>query len=147
MRIEMIMSAPGRQATVLDWFVHQDDEGWFLFINDIGDRIRSVAVEVSVDPMASPVAAVAELWPAARALDVGFDLGGTSPAHIQSEIRVKAPDRRFWYQASTWIWQDSRVVAYRSHPTIDSRAMSVPDAPPEALAQTCFDFAAALETQ
>ena len=147
MRVEMIMSGRGNLTTVLDWFVHRDEEGWFLTISDIGDRIRSVAVEVSADPRISPVAAVAELWHVARTLDIGFDLGGTGPAHIQSEIRVKAANRLFWYQASTWIWQDSRVVAYRSHPTICSRATSVPDAPPEEIAESCFDFAATLEMQ
>lgn len=147
MRVEMLMSRHGDTTTALDWFVHRSEGGWFLTINEGRDRIRSVAVDMSADPVTHPAAAVAELWPIVRAQEVGFDSDATAPAYIQSEIRVMSVERRFWCQASAWIWQYARVVVYCSHPAIRTRAMSVPDAPAGELAQACFDFAFAFETE
>ncbi|ANB72070.1 hypothetical protein AYM40_06565 [Paraburkholderia phytofirmans OLGA172] len=147
MRVELRMSGPENLAVVLHWFVHRDEAGWILTISDVGDRIRSVPVEVYVDPITNPVAAAAELWPVMRTLGIGLDFACAGPRHLQSEIRVKDAARLFWSQATTWIWQDSRAVAYRSHPTIRRRTMSIPLAPPEELAQACYDFDAAFATQ
>ncbi|WP_250481720.1 hypothetical protein [Caballeronia sp. NCTM5] len=145
MRIEMVMLGRDDTTTLLDWFVHREEGKWFLTINEARDRIRSATLDVTADPIEHPAATVAKLWPLVSAQAFEFDCGGPVPLYLQAEIRVMSPAREFWHQASAWIWQDARVLAYRSHPSVISRAMCVADASVGELSQTCFDFAFVLE--
>jgi hypothetical protein len=146
LRVEMMMSRRGTLATVLDWYVHCDEKGaWYLTVSDVGDRIFSVRIDSPANIATEPATAVARLWPIVRAEEARFEFGDMVPTHLQAEVRVQCDEHRFWLQASTWIWQDGRVVAYRSHPTVVRKAMPLSDGPPTEIAQSCFEFAATLE--
>ncbi|KXV09516.1 hypothetical protein CR51_10200 [Caballeronia megalochromosomata] len=143
----MMLDSGADSVCVCQWFVHQSENNWFITINERRDHIRSVGVELSGNPMVTPLTVVAELWPLVRAQGIEFDCDALPPLYVQSEIRVLASERHFWLQAGAWIWQEGRVVAYRSHPAIVSRASSIPDACAGELAERCFNFASTFELE
>lgn len=144
-RVEMRMSRRGTLAMVLDWFAHCDKAGqWFVTVSAIGDRIFSLPVDVKAEEITRPAIVVARLWPQLLTEGVNFDFGGEQPTHLQAEIR-RFTGPGYWPQSSGWLWQDGRVVVYRSYPVIytDSKQLNI--ASQELLAGECFAYAAELE--
>jgi len=145
LRIEMMMSRRGTLATVLDWFLHSDENGqWHVTVSDVGDRIFSLPVDVPPEERAKPANMVARLWPKVLAEGVTFDFGSQEPTHIQAEIRRhKGPG--YWPQAYGWLWQNEKVTVYRSHPVISSSSKHIDIASPDLIAKKCFEYAAELQ--
>jgi hypothetical protein len=145
LRVEMMLSRRGALATVLDWFAHSDETGqWSVTVSDVGDRIFSFSVDVPGEERAKPATMVARLWPELLTEGVTFDFGSQVPTHLQAEVRLHTGPG-YWPQAYGWLWQDGRVVVYRSHPVIRSSTRRIDNASPELLAKQCFAYAAELE--
>jgi glyoxylase-like metal-dependent hydrolase (beta-lactamase superfamily II) len=144
-RVEMMMSRRGSLATVLDWFAHSHKRGeWSVTVNDVGDRIFSLPVDVNAEDITKPAIVVARLWPQLLEEGVTFDFGGQLPTHLQAEVRQYTGPGH-WPQSSGWLWQDGTVVVYRSHPVIRTDSKRFDIASPELLAGECFAYAAELE--
>lgn len=143
-RVEMMMSRRGTLATVLDWFLHSDENGqWHVTVSDVGDRIFSLLVDVSPEERANPATMVARLWPKVLTEGATFDFGSQVPTHIQAEIRLHMGPG-YWPQAYGWLWQNGKVTVYRSHPVISSRSKHIDIASPDLIAKKCFEYAAEL---
>jgi hypothetical protein len=144
-RVEMMLSRRGALATVLDWFVHCDESGQsYVTVSDVGDRIFSFPVDVPAEERAKTATIVTRLWPRLLTEGVTFDFGTQVPTHLQAEVRLHTGSGN-WSQAYGWLWQDERVVVYRSHPVIRSGSKHIHIASPVLLAKQCFAYAAELE--
>ncbi|MDR5770115.1 hypothetical protein [Caballeronia sp. LZ028] len=147
LRVQMVISQDSDDLEVFDWFVHRVKMRWFVTFSERADRIRSISIDLSTNPMDSPAIAVAQLWNSVWTEQAYPTNRCSKPSFFQSEIRVMSPQKRYWVQASTWIWQDERVIAYRSHPDIQHKASPVRLGPIDSMTQQCFDVAAELESE
>jgi hypothetical protein len=144
-RVEMMLSKRGALATVLDWFVHGDGGGQsYVTVSDVGERIFSFPVDVPAKERPKPSTVVARLWPQLLAEGVTFDFGSQVPTHLQAEVRLHTGPG-YWPQAYGWLWQDGKVVVYRSHPVVRTDSKHFDITSPELLAGQCFAYAAQFE--
>src|SRR5579864_7597571 len=65
--------------------------------------------------------------------------------HSQPLLCGQYPGPVNWPQSSGWLWQDGRVVVYRSHPVIYTDSKQLDIASQELLAGERFAYAAELE--